>query len=272
MVFRGLVIVRQKVNIIDIQNKKGREKIVCLAVHTFSIASLADQYCDLLLVGDSVGMVVYGMESTLEVTIDMMINHGKAVVKARKKSFVVVDMPFASYFTKEIAYENAAKILSQTGCDAVKMEGGYEIANIVSFLTRNGIPVMGHVGLMPQHFKKLGGYKCQGNTDLSYASIVKDAEEIYNAGAFAVVLECINESLAVKITNDIPVPTIGIGASLSCDGQILVIDDMLGLSKYCPKFVKKFANINEVIEEAVSSYAQEVKDKKFPSDIYCYKL
>ncbi|KJV69171.1 3-methyl-2-oxobutanoate hydroxymethyltransferase [Candidatus Neoehrlichia procyonis] len=266
------MIVGRRVNILDIQNKKGKDKIVCLSVHTFLMAGLVDKYCDILLVGDSVGMVVYGMESTLGVTVDMMINHGKAVVKARNKSFVVVDMPFASYFTKEIAYKNAAKILSETGCDAIKMEGGREIFSIVSFLTHNGIPVMGHIGLMPQHFKKLGGYKCQGNTDLSYASIAKDAEEIYNAGAFAVVLECINENLAVKITNDTPIPTIGIGASSFCDGQILVVDDMLGLSKCCPKFVKKFANISEVVERAVDDYAQEIKDKVFPNDHYCYKL
>ncbi|MGN7661485.1 MAG: 3-methyl-2-oxobutanoate hydroxymethyltransferase [Anaplasma sp.] len=255
----------------SIQKKKGNEKIVCLTGYTFSMARILDEYCDLILVGDSVGMVVYGMESTLQVTVDMMIAHGKAVAKAKHRALVVVDMPFASYYAPRIAYKNAARILSETGCDAVKLEGGVDLVETVNFLAARGIPVMAHVGLMPQRFKQLGGYKCQGKTDSSRAAIMEDAKAVCKAGAFCVLLECVSATLADEVTKALPVPTIGIGASVSCDGQILVIDDMLGFSCGYPKFVKAFADMEQTVRDAVSNYAREVRNGTFPGSEHCYK-
>lgn len=257
-------------NILDIQAKKGLEKIACLTAYTFPMARILDEYCDLILVGDSVGQTVYGMESTLSVTLDIMIAHGKAVVKARSKALVVVDMPFASYYTPELAYKNASRILSETGCDAVKLEGGVCVAEEIAFLVARGIPVMGHVGLMPQHFNQLGGYKCQGKTDSSRQHIKEDAKAVCEAGAFCVVLECISPSLAAELTQELPVPTIGIGASNACDGQILVVDDMLGQSSRYPKFVKRFADLEHTIKDAVVGYVRAVKCSEFPGDEHCY--
>ncbi|MCU7611734.1 3-methyl-2-oxobutanoate hydroxymethyltransferase [Anaplasma capra] len=262
---------QESLGILDVQAKKGLEKIACLTAYTFSMARILDEYCDLILVGDSVGATVYGMDSTLPVTMDMMIAHGKAVVKARNKAIVVVDMPFASYYSPEVAYRNASRILSETGCDAVKLEGGVCAANEIAFLVSRGIPVMGHIGVMPQHFNQLGGYKCRGKTEDSRRLIEQDAKAVCEAGAFCVVMECISAALAAEITKKLPVPTIGIGASGACDGQILVVDDMLGQSPRYPKFVKQFANLEQAIRDAVVGYVAEVKCGKFPSTEHCYK-
>jgi 3-methyl-2-oxobutanoate hydroxymethyltransferase len=255
----------------DIAAQKGGEKIVILTAYTAPMAELLDAHCDMLMVGDSLGMVVYGMDSTLPVTMEMMIAHGAAVVRKVRHAAVVVDMPFGSYQASPAqAFTNAARILKETGCQAVKLEGGVEIAETISHLTRNGIAVMGHVGLMPQRVHQLGGFKAQGKDAASHRAIVADAQAVAQAGAFAMVLEGIMEPLAVEITQLVPIPTIGIGASAACDGQVLVVDDMLGMFELTPRFVKKFADLRSIIARAASDYAQEVRARTFPSEAHCY--
>lgn len=251
----------------NIQSLKGERKIVALTASTAPFAKIIDEFADIILVGDSLGMVIYGMESTLEVTVQMMINHGKAVVKASKKSLVVVDMPFGSYQSShETAFENAAKIISQTNAQALKLEGGVEIASTIEFLTNRGIPVMAHIGLMPQHFNNYGGFSTQGKTDKQKQKILADAKAVSAAGAFAIVIEGVPEKVADEVANASQVPTIGIGASGNCDGQILVTEDMAGLfTDFTPKFVKKYGNLSEVLTDAVKDYANDVKSGKFPS-------
>lgn len=252
--------------ILDIQKLKGQQPIVALTAYTAPIARILDNHADILLVGDTLGMVLYGMDSTLPVTVDMMVNHGKAVVKSSKSALIVVDMPFSSYeSSKEEAFKNAARILRETGCDAIKLEGGKIQAETIEFLTKRGIPVVAHIGLLPQHVNVTSGYKYQGKEELAAKQIMQDAIAVQNAGAFAVVLECIPKALAEQITNELAIPTIGIGASNSCDGQILVIDDMLGLFESSPSFVKQYANLSEVIDDAANQYKQEVQSKKFPA-------
>ncbi|MCF4164957.1 3-methyl-2-oxobutanoate hydroxymethyltransferase [Zavarzinia compransoris] len=254
--------------------RKGGEPIVCLTAYTAPMAQLLDPHADLLLVGDSLGMVVYGLPSTVPVTLDMMIAHGAAVVRGASKALVVVDMPFGTYEeSPALAYRNAVRVLRETGASAVKLEGGRVMAETIAFLTRRGIPVMGHIGLMPQSVNASGGYAALGTADTSvWDGIVADGVAVAGAGAFAMVVEAVAEPLAVRITESVPVPTVGIGASAACDGQVLVIDDMLGMSNRTPKFVKRYAEFGVAIGEAAAAYAAEVRERRFPSEQFTYKL
>lgn len=262
----------RRLTVIDIEYRKNAEPLVVLTAYSAAQAKLLDEHVDILLVGDSLGMVIYGMENTLSVTIDMMIAHGSAVVRSSAKALVVVDLPFGSYQeSPQQAFATAAKVIASTGCTAVKLEGGKEMAETISFLTARGIPVMGHVGLKPQSVNAMGGYRTQGKNEAEADAILADAKAIEKAGVFSIVIEGVVEELAKKITASVAVPTIGIGASASCDGQVLVIDDMLGMSSgYIPRFVKRYADMNSAVTEAVKQYAQEVKSRKFPSAEYCY--
>lgn len=262
---------RKKLTVPDIRARKSGEKIVLLTAYTAPMAELLDPHCDMLMVGDSLGMVIYGMESTLAVTLDMMIAHGKAVVSRARQCSVVVDLPFGSYQASPAqAFESAARIMKETGAAAVKMEGGSELAPTIQHLTTHGIPVMAHVGLMPQHVNTMGGFKAQGKDPAAHQAIKKAAQDVAAAGAFAVVLEGIMEPLAAEITQAIDIPTIGIGASPACDGQVLVVDDMLGMFEHTPRFVKKFADLRTQISTAAAQYAKEVRSGQFPGDAQCY--
>ena len=258
----------QKITIKKILNKKNKTPIVCLTAYSKAIAQIADKYCDIILVGDSLGMVLYGMKTTKEVKIETMILHCKAVKNFAKTSLVVFDMPYKTYNNKLTAFKNASKVINLTKCDAIKLEGGKKIVNIVKYLTKKGIPVMGHVGLLPQ---TSANFKVRGKNFFQRKQIFDDAIAISNSGAFAMVLECVVEDLAKKITKNVSIPTIGIGASKYCDGQILVIDDMLGLSDFYPKFVKQYSNIKKIIEKSVKNYVKDVKLRKFPSNENVYK-
>ena len=258
----------QKLEIKKILNKKNKTPITCLSAYSKAIAQIADKYCDIILVGDSLGMVLYGMKTTKEIKIGTMILHCKAVKNFTKKSLVVFDMPYKTYENKFIAYKNASKVMKLTKCDAIKLEGGKKIVNIIKYLTKKGIPVMGHVGLLPQ---TSSNFKVRGKNFVQRKKIFDDAKAISNSGVFAMVLECVVEDLAKKITNKVSVPTIGIGASKYCDGQILVIDDMLGLSDYYPRFVKQYSNLKKIIEKSVKNYVKDVKLRKFPSNKNVYK-
>jgi len=235
----------QGITIKNILERKGKVPITCLTAYSKSMAEIIDKYCDIILVGDSVGMVLYGMKTTKEVKIETMILHGKAVKNFTKKSLVVFDMPYKTYSNKFIAYKNAKKVMKLTKCDAVKLEGGKKIVNIIKYLTKKGIPVMGHIGLLPQSSNV---FKLKGKNLIQKKQILQDAIALSNSGAFAIVIECVVESLAKKITNSVSVPTIGIGASKYCDGQILVTDDMIGLSDFRPRFVKNYSNVKKIIE------------------------
>ena len=259
----------RKTIIKNILKKKGKSPIVCLTAYSKSIAEIIDKYCDIILVGDSVAMVLYGMRSTREIKLETMILHGKAVKKSSKKSLVVFDMPYKTYSNKFIAYKNVKKVIKETKCDAVKLEGGKEIANIIKYLTKKGIPVLGHIGLLPQYSLN---FRLKGKNLTQKDQILKDAQAISKAGVFAMVIECVVESLAKEITKKVSVPTIGIGASKFCDGQILVTDDMIGLSNFYPKFVKKYSNIRKNIEKSVKNYCRDVKQKKFPTYKNVYKF
>lgn len=255
----------KRVTVPEIRARKGGEPIVSLTAYSAYSARIADSYCDFLLVGDSVGMVVHGYDSTLPVTVDMMILHGQAVVRGSKHALVVVDMPFGSYEkSPEQAFSNASHMMSETGCGAVKLEGGAEMAKTVRFLARRGIPVMGHIGLMPQYVNSFGGFKTQGRRQSDWPRIESDAAAIAEAGAFALVLEGIVEPLAAKITHDLFIPTIGIGASNQCDGQILVMEDMLGFGDSVAKFVRRYSNLEQQYGEAIKHYADDVKARTFP--------
>jgi len=257
----------------SIRKMKGGDPIVCLTSYTTPMTKLVDPHCDLLLVGDSVGMVVYGMENTVGVTVDMMVAHGSAVMRAVQRSCVIVDLPFGSYQgSKEQAFANAARLMKETGCDGVKLEGGEEMAETVSFLARRGIPVFGHVGLMPQLVNVAGGFRSVGHSAEEDKRLRADAAAIADAGAFAIVIEGTVEPLAREITNSLSIPTIGIGASPACDGQILVVDDILGLyGDLSPRFVKRYAELSPLVSEAVGSYAHEVRKGKFPGAEHTFK-
>lgn len=257
----------------DICAQKGKTPLVALTAYTAPFAKILDEHTDILLVGDTVGMVVYGMDSTLSVTLDMMIAHGKAVVRATRKACVVVDMPFASYqISPQEAFRNAAKIMAETGCSAVKLEGGKEMAETIQFLQLRGVPVMAHIGLMPQHVQRVGGYRYQGRTQEEITYIVDSAIALQEAGAFAVVLECVTETLAQQVTRTLTIPTIGIGASNQCDGQVLVTEDMTGLfTEFTPKFVKKYGNVAAHLSDAAKAFADDVKTRQFPSPEHCFK-
>ena len=249
----------------DIRARKGKEPLVSLTAYTTPMAQLMDDHCDFVLVGDSVGMVLHGLPSTLEVTLEMMILHGQAVGRGLSRAMMVVDMPFGSYEeSREQAFRNAARIMRETGAGAVKLEGGVDMAQTIGFLVARGIPVMAHVGLTPQSINTLGGYKVQGRED-DAARVLADAHAVADAGAFAVVLEKVPEGLSNRITAEVDIPTIGIGASAGCDGQILVVDDMLGLfTAFKAKFVKRFAELGEDAEAAIAQYAEDVKARRFP--------
>ena len=257
----------------DIRARKGGEPIVCLTSYHAHTARILDQHCDVILVGDSLGMVMHGMESTLPVTLDMMILQGRAVMRGSQRALVVVDMPFGSYeASKEQAFLSAARVLKETGCGAIKVEGGRRMAETIAFLVERGVPVMAHVGLTPQSINALGGFRAQGRDPASWGPHEDDAKAVAEAGAFSVVLEAMAEPLAARISKDIAIPTIGIGASPACDGQILVLEDMLGLSPRVPKFVKRFTDIGPAIDRAVEAYAQEVKARTFPTAEHVYPL
>lgn len=256
----------------QIRGRKGGEPIVSLTAYHVFMAAMADPFCDFLLVGDSVGMAVHGLDSTLGVSVDMMIAHGSAVMRGTSRAMVVIDMPFSSYEeSPEQAFRNGARIMRETGCGALKLEGGVRMAETVRFLTERGIPVMGHIGLTPQAFNTFGGFKTQGRDEAMWPQIEADALAIEEAGAFAIVIEGVVEPLAAKLSAMLSVPTIGIGASSVCDGQILVMEDMLGLSARAPKFVRKYADLGKVMQEAFENYANDVKARRFPGEDELYR-
>jgi 3-methyl-2-oxobutanoate hydroxymethyltransferase len=257
----------------DIRARKNGEPIVVLTSYHAHTAALADKYCDAILVGDSLGMVMHGMESTLPVTLDMMIVQGRAVMRGSQRALVVVDMPFGSYeASKEQAFLSAVRVLKETGCGAVKLEGGRRMADTIRFMVERGVPVMAHVGLTPQSINVLGSFRAQGRDEADWAPIEDDALAVAEAGAFSVVLEAMAEPLARKVTAAIPIPTIGIGASVACDGQVLVMEDMLGLSPRVPKFVKRYGDLGPGIEKAIADYAAEVRSRAFPGPEHVYPM
>jgi 3-methyl-2-oxobutanoate hydroxymethyltransferase len=263
----------KRITVPEIRAHKGAKPVVCLTCYHAHTARLLDEHVDLMLVGDSVGMVMHGMENTLGVTLEMMILHGKAVMRGSRRALVVVDMPFGTYEeSPEIAFRNAARLIQETGCTAVKLEGGERLAATIRYLVERGIPVMGHIGLTPQRIQVLGGFKTQGRTAAEWPAIEADARAVADAGAFAVVLEGMAEPLAAKITRDIAIPTIGIGASAECDGQILVLEDMLGLNPAPPKFVREYASLGRDIEAAVKAYAADVRARAFPGTENVYPM
>ena len=258
----------QKIKINSILRKKNKIPITCLTAYSKNVAQIADKYCDIILVGDSLGMVLYGIKTTREVKIETMIRHASVVKKFTKKSLVVVDLPHRTYENKYAAYQNARKVIKMTKCDAIKLEGGKKIVETVKYLTKKGIAVMGHIGLLPQTSTS---FSVKGKNNIQKKKIYEDAVAISNSGVFAIIIECVVEDLAKKITKKVKVPTIGIGASKYCDGQILVTDDLLGLTDFSPKFVKRYSNLNKIIEKCVKNYAMDVKTKKFPSYKNVYK-
>ncbi len=261
----------KRLTIPAIRRQKGKTPLVMLTAYTVRNAQLLDPYCDMLLVGDSLGQVIYGLPSTVPVTLEMMAAHGAAVVRGSYHAVVIIDMPFGSYeASPEKAFESAAWLLKQTGAAAVKLEGGIAMAPTVKFLTERGIPVMGHVGLTPQAVNVLGGYGARGRTPEEAAKIVADAQSIAEAGAFAMVIEGVVEPIAIEITNTVACPTIGIGASAQCDGQVLVAEDMLGLFDRTAKFVKRFADIADTISSAAQTYADDVRSRTFPGPEQVY--
>ena len=261
----------RRISAVDIAARKGKTPIVCLTAYTASMASILDAHCDILLVGDSVGMVLHGLPNTVGVTLDMMILHGQAVMRGSRKALVVVDMPFGSYEgSPEEAFRNAVRILQETGAHAVKLESGVTLSETVAYLVRRGVPVMGHVGLRPQAILAEGGFKAKGKTEAERLRVIAEAEATADAGAFAVVVEGVAEDLAREITQILPVPTIGIGASAACDGQVLVVDDMLGLFDWTPRFVRRYADLRGEISRAAAAYAQDVRARAFPAAAETY--
>lgn len=248
-----------------IRARKGGEPLVMLTAYTVRMAQLLDPHCDLLLVGDSLGQVIYGLPSTLPVSLDMMCAHGAAVVRGSYHAVVIVDMPFGSYESApEQAFASAARIMKETGAAGVKLEGGVAMAETIAFLSRRGIPVMGHVGLTPQAVNVLGGHRVQGRDDAAAARVIEDAKAVAEAGAFAMVVEGVVEPLGEAVTRAVDCPTIGIGASAACDGQVLVAEDMLGLFERTPRFVKRYADMAKLVEEAAVAYAGDVRARSFP--------
>lgn len=256
----------------QIAARKGGAPIVSLTSYHAHTAAIVDRHADFILVGDSLGMVMHGMDSTVGVPLDLMIMHGRAVVRGTQNALIVVDMPFGSYEeSPAVAFRNAARVMKETGCGAVKLEGGARMAETIRFLTERGVPVMAHIGLTPQSSHVMGGFKTQGRDEATWNRHIADAEAVAEAGAFAVVLEGMVEPLAAKITKAIDIPTIGIGASVDCDGQILVLEDMLGLNPWTPKFVKVYGQLGPMIEQAVSDYAEDVRARSFPTEDEVYR-
>jgi len=257
----------------DIRARKSGAPVVSLTAYHAHTARLIDPHVDFMLVGDSLGMVMHGYESTVPVPLDLMIMHGAAVVRGSERALVVVDLPFGSYEeSPPIAFRNAARVMKETGCGAIKLEGGARMAETIRYLSERGIPVMAHIGLTPQSVNTLGGYRAQGRHESEWAQIEADARAVAEAGAFAVVVEGVAELLAARITKQIDIPTIGIGASAECDGQILVLEDMLGLSPRVPKFVKRYAELADGIAGAVRAYAQDVRSRNFPGKEHVYAM
>lgn len=262
----------RRVGVPDLRARKGGEPIVSLTAYTAPMARMLDPHVDFLLVGDSLGMVVYGFDSTLPVTLDMMIAHGAAVVRGSSHACIVVDMPFSTYEeSPEAAYRAAARILAETGCAAVKLEGGVSQESTIAFLTARGIPVLAHIGLTPQSVNAFGGFRVQGRDDDRADAIRADAKAVERAGAFGVVIEGVPEPLAREITKDIAIPTIGIGASPSCDGQVLVTEDMIGMfGSFTPKFAKQYADLGAEVSAVAERYADEVRARSFPGAEHCF--
>lgn len=250
----------------DIRARKGGTPLVVLTAYSTPVARLVDAHCDIVLVGDSVGMVIHGLPSTLGVTMEMMILHGRAVVRGASKAMPVIDMPFGSYEeSPQQAFRNASRLIAETGAPAVKLEGGQHMAETIAFLTARGVPVMAHVGLTPQSVNTLGGYKVVGRAEEA-EKVMADARAVEAAGAFSVVLEKVPEGLSARITQTLAIPTIGIGAGVRCDGQVLVVDDMLGLfTDFRPKFVKRYAELGRTADEAIAAYAADVRARAFPA-------
>jgi len=256
----------------QIARMKGGRPIVSLTSYHAHTAAIVDEHADFILVGDSLGMVMHGMETTVGVPLELMIMHGQAVVRGTRRALVVVDLPFGSYEESPAeAFRSAARVMKETGCGAIKLEGGRRMAETIRFLTERGIPVMAHIGLTPQSWNVMGGFRTQGRDEDTWPLHEEDARAVAEAGAFAVVLEGMVEPLAARITPQIPIPTIGIGASASCDGQILVLEDMLGLNPHPPKFVKVYGDLGAGIADAVRRYAEEVKSRAFPGEDQLYR-
>lgn len=251
----------------DIAARKGDTPVVCITAHSAPMAGFMDPHVDLLLVGDSLGMMVYGMDTTVGVTLDMMIAHGKAVMRGSTRACVIVDMPFGSYQASPVdAFKACARVMGETGCNGIKMEGGVEMAPTIAYLTERGIPVMGHVGLKPQSVNTHGGFRVQGRTEAEARAIMADARAVAEAGAFSIVIEGTVEPLARRITKECPALTIGIGASAGCDGQVIVAEDILGLySAFMPKFAKRYALLGDEVSSAVATYAGDVRARRFPA-------
>jgi 3-methyl-2-oxobutanoate hydroxymethyltransferase len=257
----------------DIRSRKGGEPIVSLTSYHAHTARLLDAHCDLILVGDSLGMVMHGLETTVPVTLDMMILQGLAVMRGSRRALVVVDMPFGSYeASREQAFLSAARVMKETGCGAIKLEGGRRMAETIAFLVERGVPVMGHIGLTPQSINTIGSFRAQGRDEADWGPIEDDARAVTEAGAFSVVIEAVAEPLAKKLTGAVAIPTIGIGASVACDGQILVLEDMLGLSPRVPKFVKRYGDLGPGIDKAIADYAAEVRARTFPGPEHTYPM
>lgn len=261
----------RRISVPDIVARKGQEPIVCLTAYDAPTAAIMDAHCDLLLVGDSVGMAVHGLPNTVGVTLDMMILHGQAVMRGARRAMVVVDMPFGSYEGgREAAYDNCVRVMQETGAQALKLETSAVLAPTVEYLVQRGIPIMGHIGLRPQASLVEGGFKAKGRTDAERERVLAEARATADAGAFCIVIEGVAEGLAREITQAVDKPTIGIGASAACDGQILVVSDMLGLFDWTPKFVRKYADLRGEIDRAVSTYAQDVRARRFPAEVETY--
>jgi 3-methyl-2-oxobutanoate hydroxymethyltransferase len=261
----------KRITVPEIRARKGSEPIVVLTAYDAPKAALMDAHCDVLLVGDSVGMAVHGLTSTVGVTLEMMILHGQAVMRGAKRALVVIDMPFGSYEAGvETAYANAVRVMKETGAQAIKVESGPTAPATIDYLVKRGIPVMGHVGLLPQSINIDGTFKAKGREEGERARILQSARDTADAGAFAVVIEGVAEGLAREITEAIDKPTIGIGASAACDGQVLVSSDMLGLFDWTPKFVRKYADLRGVIDQAVATYADDVRARRFPAEVETY--
>jgi 3-methyl-2-oxobutanoate hydroxymethyltransferase len=257
----------------DIRARKGGAPIVALTSYHAHTARIVDRHCDVILVGDSLGMVMHGLETTVPVTLDMMILQGHAVMRGSRRALVVVDMPFGSYeAAKEQAFASCARVMKETGCGAIKLEGGRRMAETIAFLVERGVPVMGHVGLTPQAINTIGSFRAQGRDEKDWGPIEEDARAVAEAGAFSVVIEAVAEPLAARITAQVPIPTIGIGASPACDGQILVLEDMLGLSPRVPKFVKRYGQLGPSIDAAVEAYAADVRARAFPGKDNVYSM
>ncbi len=262
---------KSRLSVPQIRGLKGTRPVVALTAYTAPMARLLDEQVDVLLVGDSLGMVLYGLPSTLQVTLEDMIRHGRAVVNASAHALSVVDMPFGSYqASPQVAFDAAARIMRETACSAVKLEGGEEMAETIAFLTARGIPVMAHIGLKPQHVHSTGGYRYQGRSEEERTAIRRDALAIEKAGAFSVVMECVEQELAMEISRELAIPTIGIGSGPGCDGQVVVTEDMLGLFERTPKFIAPLADLRGVIQSAAQTYAHEVRNGVYPAATHAF--